>query len=193
MMSLVKPEKCRLPDPIADAAVEQGGPQRLARRNVPAAKGDACQSNDTGISRREIAPTRIERPQDELDHVPAGIAKTRQRAHLACRAFFLRANRGFETVPLQFADGGFELRLAVYLEAYGSLRGFAAKEDQRVIAHVRAKVGSLIAPVDQLQAKHAPGKIDRGRKVACPEADVSELVDRDHGLRASLGHPGGFV
>ena len=35
-------------------------------------------------------------------------------------------------------------------------------------------------PVDQLQAKNALGKIDGRGKVACPEANISELVDRDH-------------
>src|SRR5262245_4076848 len=99
MVGLVEPEKRGLPDPIADAAIEQGGPQRLARRYVPATKCDTFQSNDARIARGEIAPPGIERPKDEFNHIAAGIAKLRQRAHPARRAFFLRANRGFESVP----------------------------------------------------------------------------------------------
>src|SRR5258708_25209713 len=52
MVDLIEPEKRRLADPIADAAVEQRRPQRLARRYVLTAKCDALQANDAGISRR---------------------------------------------------------------------------------------------------------------------------------------------
>jgi len=52
-----------------------------------------------------------------------------------------------------------------------------------VIARVGAKIGGLVGPVDQLQAKHSLGEIDRGRKVTCPLANVSKLVDLDHAAR----------
>src|SRR5258708_31657426 len=122
-------------------------------------------------------------PQDELDHIVAGIAKTRQRANLPRRARLRGAHSGFDTVLRQVRDGSVELRLAVYLEAHGPFRGLAVKEDQGVIARVGAKVGSVFAALDQLQTEHALREINRGAKVACPKSNVSELVDRDHVAR----------
>jgi hypothetical protein len=69
MVCLVDPEERRFPNPIANTTVEMSRPQRLARRHVWTAKRDAMQSDDTGIARREIAPTRIERPQNEFDQI----------------------------------------------------------------------------------------------------------------------------
>ena len=66
VVRLVEPEERRFPNPIADATVEQGRPQRLARRHVWAAKCDAMQSDDTGVARREMAPARMERPQERV-------------------------------------------------------------------------------------------------------------------------------
>jgi hypothetical protein len=118
--------------------------------------------------------------KNEFDHVAAGIAKTRQLAHVPRCACLLGANNGFDAVPRQFGDGSIELRPAMYLEADGTFRGFTEKEDQRVIAHVGAKASGVFTPVDQLQPKNALAEIDGRGKVACPKANVSKLVDRDH-------------
>jgi hypothetical protein len=129
----------------------------------------------------------MEWPHDELNHIAGWIAKTRQRANLPRRARLRGPNGGFNALLRQLRDGSVELRLAVYLEAHGPFRGLAEKEDQRVIAHVGAKVSGLFTPVDQLQAKYTLSEIDCGGKVACPKSNVSEMVDRDHVWRSSLG------
>jgi hypothetical protein len=122
----------------------------------------------------------MERPQNEFDHIAVGIAKTREGAHVPRCARLLGANGSFDAVLRELRDGSLELRPSVYLEADGTFRRFTEKEDQRVIAHVGAKVSDGFLPVDQLQAKNALGKIGGRGKVACPEANIPELVDRDH-------------
>ena len=146
MVGLVESEERRFPNPIADATIEQSRPQRLACRHVLAAKCDALQSNDSGIARGEMAPPRMERPQNEFDHIAVGIAKTRQGAHFPRCARLLGANGSFDAVLRELRDGSLELRPSVYLEADGTFRRFTEKEDQRVIAHVGAKVSDGFAP-----------------------------------------------
>src|SRR5207244_2928250 len=103
---------------IANAAIEQGRPERLTRRHVPGAKRDTRQFNDTGITRGEETPTRIERPENELDGIAAGIAKPRKRAHPSRRALRLGANRDVDAVLRQTGERSLELRPAMDFEAH---------------------------------------------------------------------------
>ena len=154
-----------------------------------AAQRDSRKPGYPGIAGGEVTPARGLRPHDQFEGVAATVAKARHRPCLAAHQRVRICGCRRDAIGREHRDGAIEHRLRAHLEADGLLRGIANLIDQCMVAKIGAKRGLLVRLFDQLQSEDTLCEIDRDWQVARAQADVTQLVDLDHGqVRAALSH-----
>lgn len=166
--------------PVADAAIEQRGPQRLVGGRGGAAQRHGFQPGDAGVARREIAPAGIERPDHQFDLMPALVAEADELAHLARRGRIGVATRDLVTGLGQRGFRIVEHLRCPDLERHGLIGRIARHVNKGVVAEVGAEARGVVGFFNELQPEHAGREIDGGGQVAGAETDVAKLFDIDH-------------
>src|SRR6266576_17887 len=155
MIGPVKPQIHGIAGPVADLSAENAGPNRQIFFDVNGTYDHVRQTSDTCIPAGEVTPTRVQRPDDQLDTVAAEVREPKHLLDLAQRAVVYRPAAGGDSKSEQSFKSGVEIFGMAHLQT-NALHGMVSgRERKRVVSKIGSKGRQLLSPVDRLQPENA--------------------------------------
>src|SRR5882762_9585229 len=186
VMHGVDAQQRRGSNPVAHPSIACLGPELLVSLRGLRVKTHVRKSRDSRVSRRRIAAAAVPRARDQVYRGSRGLLEHYAGADTALLALRRGALMHRVAGIFKLACCSIERVVACELECDGVIVWISRRVNQGVVALVRAQIDRTAILPRQLQADDLGRELDRAGEIIGSEADISDIVQRNHELRSTI-------